>query len=450
VPLRLGLLPFIRFKKLLCDCPECKGLIQRNNLEKKVNISMRSKLVLTNAMLASLLAALSMLGPFSIDTYLPAFNAIQVSLNATPIEVQQTLAAYMLSFSFMTLWHGALSDAFGRRNVILVALVIFAVASFGCASAHTVHYLWVFRIIQGISAGAGMVIGRAIIRDLYEGAPAEKLLSMVTMIFSIAPAIAPLVGGWVVHYSSWRMIFLLMTAYTIILFIACFRYLPESLPKENRQVLNVDFLWSSYKSVFQSPLFYFKAGAVACNFAGLFLFISSAPAFVTQHLHMGAQDFGWQFIPMVGGIFLGSLAVNRAAGRLSIPRKVYIGFCFMMASCVFNIVYHAFFPPKLPWSVIPLFFYSFGMAIILPGATLMVLDLFPRIRGIAASCQSAFATLLSALVAGIVSPALDFSVLSLAIGQFAFALLGLILWFSGRSYSKKQLESRIANNLSDV
>jgi DHA1 family bicyclomycin/chloramphenicol resistance-like MFS transporter len=405
---------------------------------------MRSKAILTNAGLASLLAALAMLGPFSIDAYLPAFNAIQENLHATPIEVQQTLAAYMLSFAFMTLWHGALSDSFGRRNVVLVALAVFAVASFGCASAHSVHYLWVFRILQGISAGAGMVIGRAIIRDLYEGAPAEKLLSMVTMIFSIAPAIAPLIGGWVVHYSNWRMIFLLMVVYTIVLFFACYRYLPESLPKEKRQAFNVDSLWSSYKHVFQSPLFYFKSGTVACNFAGLFLFISSAPAFVTQHLKMGAQDFGWQFIPMVGGIFLGSLVVNQAAGKLNTFKQIYIGFCLMLGSCVFNVAYHAFFPPMLPWSVIPLFFYAIGMAIILPGATLMVLNLFPNIRGIAASCQSSFSTLLSAFVAGVVSPALDFSVLSLAIGQFVFALLGVVLWIAGRSHSKKLLLRNIA------
>ncbi|MGZ5225571.1 MAG: MFS transporter, partial [Burkholderiales bacterium] len=134
-----------------------------------------------------MLAALAMLGPFSVDTYLPAFPNIQATLHATPIEVQQTLTAYMFAFAFMMLWHGALSDAFGRRNVILVALAVFGVASLGCAAAHSVEYLWAFRILQGVSAGAGVVIGRAIIRDLYSGPTATRLLSLVTMIFSIAP-----------------------------------------------------------------------------------------------------------------------------------------------------------------------------------------------------------------------------------------------------------------------
>jgi DHA1 family bicyclomycin/chloramphenicol resistance-like MFS transporter len=398
---------------------------------------MHSKIKLSNAGLATLLAALSMLGPFSIDAYLPAFSSIQTSLHASSIEVQQTLTAYMLSFAAMTLWHGALSDSFGRRNVVLVALVVFAIGSFGCASAHTVHYLWVFRIMQGVAAGAGMVIGRAIVRDLYEGAPAERLLSLVTMIFSIAPAIAPIIGGWVVSHSDWRTIFLLLFVYTVLLLIACYKYLPESLPVEKRQPFNVNFLWESYRDVFKSPGFHFMAGTIACNFAGIFLFISSAPAFVTQHLKLDAQSFGWQFVPMVGGIFLGSLAANRLAGRLTITRQVSIGFMFLLSAAIANVVFHFFSMPMLPWSVIPLFFYAFGMSVVFPGATLMVLELFPHIRGIVASCQSASVTLLSAVVAGVMAPALDHSVLSLALGQLGFALLGLALWYAGRVYARR-------------
>ena len=388
----------------------------------------------SNAALATLLAALAMLGPFSIDTYLPAFPAIQASLSASAIEVQQTLTAYMLSFAVMTLWHGALSDAFGRRNVILFALAVFAVASFGCASAHSIHYLWGFRILQGVSAGAGMVIGRAIIRDLYEGAPAERLLSLVTMIFSIAPAIAPILGGWVVTYFSWRSIFLILFAYTLILLWACYKRLPESLPVEKRQPFSVDFLWQSYRNVFRSPLFYLKSGTVACNFAGLFLYVSAAPAFITQHLKLGPDQFGWQFVPSVGGIFFGALAANRMAGKLTIWKQVSIGFVFLVGAALFNVVFHFFLPPMLPWSVIPLFFYCFGMSMVAPGATLLVLDLFPNIRGIVASCQSAMVTLLGALVAGIVAPALDHSVLALALGQLFFASAGMALWHTGRIY----------------
>ena len=188
--------------------------------------------------LALLLAALAMLGPFSVDAYLPAFPAIASSLQTGALQVQQSLTAYMASFAVMILWHGALSDAFGRRSVVLISLAVYAVGSIACASVNSVEYLWLFRMLQGVSAGAGVVIGRAITRDLYAGAEAEKMLSLVTMIFSISPAIAPVVGGWVITVSDWRTIFLLLCVFALMMLTLCWYWLPESLPEHKRQPFN--------------------------------------------------------------------------------------------------------------------------------------------------------------------------------------------------------------------
>ena len=205
--------------------------------------------------LAVILAALAMMGPFAIDTYLPAFPNIQASLNATALQVQQTLTAYMLAFAVMILWHGALSDSFGRRNIIIGSLVMFALASLGCAAAHSVTYLWAFRILQGISAGAGVVIGRAIIRDLYSDAAATRLLSLVTMIFAIAPAVAPILGGWIVKLFDWRSIFLFLFFYTALLTWVCYKYLPESvLAFPDGEVLAARFRARGLTNVTFSPL----------------------------------------------------------------------------------------------------------------------------------------------------------------------------------------------------
>jgi DHA1 family bicyclomycin/chloramphenicol resistance-like MFS transporter len=392
--------------------------------------------------LATLLAGLSMLGPFCIDAYLPAFPNIQAALGANAIEVQQTLTAYMLAFACMVLWHGALSDAFGRRNVILCALVVFAVGTFGCAASHSVQYLWVFRIMQGVSAGAGVVVGRAIIRDLYSDAPAARLLSLVTMIFSIAPAIAPVMGGWIVKFFDWRAIFLSLLAYTIVLFVVCYKHLPETLPREKRQPFNPGYLAHSYGAIFRSPLFHMKSGVVAFNFAGLFVIITAAPVMLPVHLHLGPDQFAWLFAPTVSGIFLGALAANRIAGRMSFARQIGIGFCFLIGAAAANVAYHAWFPPALPWSVAPMFFYTFGMSIVAPGATLLTLDLFPHIRGTVASCQSFAVTLLGALVAGVIAPFLSHSVLWLAVGQLGFGLAALGLWLTSRQYRRMLSRSR--------
>jgi DHA1 family bicyclomycin/chloramphenicol resistance-like MFS transporter len=390
--------------------------------------------VLSATALATVLAALSMIGPFSIDAYLPAFPNIQATLRATPLEVQQSLTFYMLAFAGMVLWHGALSDAFGRRNVILVSLVMFAIGTLGCAAAHTVHYLWVFRIMQGISAGAGVVVGRAIIRDLYADAAAARLLSLVTMIFSIAPAVAPILGGWIVTLFDWRAIFLSLLAYSVLLFLYCYRNLPETLPPHKRQPFNPRYLARNYGEILRSPLFHMKSGVVALNFAGLFVYISAAPVFLPQHLGLGPSQFGWLFIPSVGGIFLGALAANRIAGKMTFSRQIGIGFCFLLAASIFNVAYHLWLPPSLPWSVAPLLFYTFGMSVVAPGATLLALDLFPHIRGTVASCQSFAVTLLGAVVAGVIAPFLSHSVLWLAAGQMAFSTSALVLWLTSRLY----------------
>lgn len=386
--------------------------------------------------LALILAALAMLGPFSVDTYLPAFPAIQQSLGASALEVQQTLTAYMFSFAVMILWHGALSDAFGRRSIILMSLAVFAMASLACAAVHSVEYLWIFRMLQGVSAGAGVVIGRAIIRDLYAGADAERMLSLVTMIFSISPAIAPIIGGWIVTISNWRTIFLFLFVFTVCLLWLCYRLLPETLPIPRRQPFNPQSLWRNYRQIFGSSLFQLKAGTIAFNFSGLFIYVAAAPVLMTHHLGLGPQDFGWMFIPSVAGIFLGALAVNRMAGRIQVRVQVLMGFALLMLSGVFNVGYHLFFPPVLCWTIAPLFFYTMGMSMVAPGLTLLVLDLFPHIRGTVASCQSFTMMMLSALVAGVIVPLLSNSVLWLAAGQFSFALIGLLLWRLGHRVGK--------------
>lgn len=384
------------------------------------------------AVLALMLAALSILGPFSVDTYLPAFPAMAAALNASDWQIQQTLSIYMFSFALMMLWHGALSDAFGRRKVILISLAVFAVASAGCAVATSVHALWALRALQGVSAGAGIVIGRAMVRDIYAGAQAEKLLALVNMIFSIGPAIAPIIGGYLVKWFNWHAIFFFLLLYTLLLLSICVKRLPESLAAEKRQPFHPGFLWKSYVRVFGSLRFQLKAGTIAFNFAGLFLLVASAPVVVTRHLGLGPDQFAWLFVPAVTGIFLGSLTVSRMAGRMPIARQVRIAYCLMIGAGLFNTLYHLAFAPALPWTVLPTFFYTAGMSMAMPGITLMVLDLFPEIRGIAASCQSFTMTMLASVVAGVVAPLLSPSMAWLAMGQLASVLIGCGLWSLSR------------------
>ena len=206
--------------------------------------------------LALLLAGLGMLGPFAVDTYLPAFDGIARTLGATPALMQQTLSAYLFGFALMNLFHGALADSFGRRPVVLWGLALFTLASVGCALAPSIGWLIFFRAAQGISAGAGIVISRAIIRDLFAPVDAQRMMSQVTIYFGIAPALAPMVGGVLVVYGDWHSIFWLLAGIGALLWWINWRRLPETLHPDHVQPFEVRHLLRGYWQLGADPRFF--------------------------------------------------------------------------------------------------------------------------------------------------------------------------------------------------
>ena len=184
--------------------------------------------------LAFLLGGLAMFGPFSIDTIFPAFPQIGAQLGADKLQMQQTISVYLVAYALMSVVHGPLSDAIGRRRVILGGLSVFALASAGCALATDFTMLLAFRALQGLSAGVGLIVGRAVIRDVLHGDDAQRLMSQVSMIFGIAPAIAPVVGGWVLGWSRWPMVFWFLVAFSLALLLATWLGLPETHPPQAR------------------------------------------------------------------------------------------------------------------------------------------------------------------------------------------------------------------------
>lgn len=375
-----------------------------------------------------LLGGLAMLGPLSVDAYLPAFDSIARTLHVGAASVQLTLTAYLAAFAFMSLWHGALSDALGRRRVVLASLIVFALASAACAFASDIGALSACRILQGASAGAGTVVGRAIVRDLYDGSRAARMLSWVSMIFALSPAIAPILGGWIVTHYQWRAVFVFLTIYTVILLLACWRGLPETLQPKQRQPLGFASMLANYIKVARAPAFVFASGAIAFNFAGLFLYVAAAPVILGEHLGLSANQFGWQFVPMVAGIFLGSWAAERLSGSWRERTIVAASFGLMLAAGVANTAYHLWLAPALPWSVSPIFFYAFGMSLAAPVLTLQVLNLFDQLRGLVASMQAFTMVALAALTTAVLAPMLQGSMFQLALGQLLLAVVGLLFW----------------------
>ena len=374
--------------------------------------------------IAALLASLSALGPFSIDTYLPAFPDIASTLGASQLDVQQTLSVYLLSFAVMTLWHGAISDRFGRRRVILWALALFGLASLGCVFASRIEHLWFWRAMQGISAGAGIVISRASVRDLYDGAAAQRLMSQITMMFALAPAIAPLIGGWLQVLFGWRAIFAFLVLATLALLVACWYLLPETLPVEKRQSLRPAYLGRTYWQVLTSPPFLLACLALSMNFAGFFIYVLSAPVFLMQHLGLPETAFLWLFGPAMAGLMAGSWTSGRLAGKLSLNRSIALGYGIMSSAALGNLLLNLGATPALPWAVAPLFVYTFGMSLAMPCLTIFALDPFPAQRGLAASCQTFLQSGFNGLSAALIAPMLWGSTRSLALGMGGLMLAG--------------------------
>jgi DHA1 family bicyclomycin/chloramphenicol resistance-like MFS transporter len=378
--------------------------------------------------LAILLAVLGMLGPFSIDTYIPAFAGIAKSIGATPVEMQQTLSAYLFGFAFMNLFHGALSDSFGRRPVVLGGLAVFTLASLGCALSQTIGQLVLFRALQGLSTGAGIVVSRAVIRDMFPPAEAQKVMSQVTIYFGVAPAIAPIVGGFLFVHAGWHAVFWFLVAVGVVLFVANWKLLPETLHVSQRQPFEVKHLMRGYWDLCSDPRFLLLALASGVPFNGMFLYVLSAPAFLGDLLGLSPTQFFWFFLLTIGGIMSGAWVSGRMAGRVAPKRQIRHGFLIMLLVSVVNIAANALLPAHPAWSMFPVGIFAFGWALMVPVVTLLVLDLHPERRGMASSLQAVIGSTTNGLVAGVIAPLVMHSGLQLALTSGLMMGVGLVAW----------------------
>ncbi|MRD46580.1 Bcr/CflA family efflux MFS transporter [Caenimonas koreensis DSM 17982] len=378
--------------------------------------------------LAVLLAVLGMLGPFSIDTYIPAFAGIARALEATPVQMQQTLSAYLFGFAFMNLFHGALSDSFGRRPVVLWGIAMFTVASAGCALSQNVAQLVFFRALQGLSTGAGIVVSRAVIRDMFPPNQAQRVMSQVTIYFGVAPAVAPIIGGWLFVHLGWHSIFIFLTGVGIVLWTANYKLLPETLHASQRQPFNVRNLMQGYWQLSSNMRFFLLALASGIPFNGMFLYVLSAPAFLGDHLGLAPTQFFWFFLLTIAGIMGGAWTSGRLAGKISPRRQIRYGFSIMLVVSLVNVTANFLFVPTAWWALLPIAIFAYGWALMVPVVTLLVLDMVPERRGMASSLQAVIGSTANGFVAGGIAPLVMHSTRALALTSLLMMGIGLVAW----------------------
>ncbi len=365
------------------------------------------------------LAALAALAPFAIDTYLPAFHAMGADLQATDLQIQQTLAVYLLPYALMTLWHGAISDAIGRITTIKWGLGIFVLASIGCAFAPNVETLWFFRALQGASGGAGNTVARAMVRDLFEGPQAQRVMATVQMLFGIAPAVAPMIGGALLGF-GWQSIFFFLAAYAALSLWAAVKCLPETMPAEKRIPLSTKSVLHSYKTIFSDAEYTKLCVALGAVFAGFFVYVLASPVFLGKHLHLTPQQYGYLFVPTVTGMIIGTFIARRSAGKTPPQQLVKWAFAWMCFVIAINLAVSHFLAAKPVFNILPVALYNIGMGATMPILSLAALDRHPKIRGTAASGQAFVQMLFSTISAGVIVPLAWDAPLGLALAMAGF------------------------------
>jgi DHA1 family bicyclomycin/chloramphenicol resistance-like MFS transporter len=388
-----------------------------------------------------LLAGLSMIGPFSIDAVFPSFPLIGARFAVDDTALQQLISVYLITYAAMSLFHGAISDAIGRKPVMVAGMLVYALASVGAALSTSFAMLLACRGLQGVCAGAGLVVGRAVIRDTFEGAAAQRLMSRVMMIFGVAPVIAPMVGALLLPLGGWHGIFWVLTGFTALLALALMVFLEESHPPAQRRPFAPRTLLASYLCFSRDRPFWPLLISCSVNFAGLFLYIASAPRIVRELLHLSAAGFPWLFLPVVAGLVSGAWLSGRMAERRSVGFTVNLGYAVMLLACALHLLLALVFPtPRLPWSMLPLILHGVGVQLAFPTLTLLLLDRFPHQRGGISSVQAFASLLLCSLVAGVLSPLLSVSMLHLGLGASTLTVIGTLAWGWYRAVARRPLD----------
>ena len=334
-----------------------------------------------------LLAAVGTLGPFAANTYVPAFGEIEREFGVSAVAVQQSLSLYLLAFACASLLIGALSDAFGRRRVLIGATLVFAFASVGCMFSSSIEALYGWRILMGLCASAGPVLSQAIVRDRWHGVEAAKIIALIAILFGVGPCLAPIVGGELTVLFGWRFVFAFLAVFGAALALVVALFLKETLPAERRTSFRPAATLMNYGTVLRNPAF--VAGVLAHGFCfmGLIVYSAGAADFVLHVMKMQVDEFGWLMVPIVGVSMAGAWLAPLLMEKFGTTKLIFGGIALLILSGLGGTVVEFVHPLAFPLLLLPPLVYNFAAAAIRPAINVMNLDYFPKNRGLAASVQ---------------------------------------------------------------
>jgi len=373
-----------------------------------------------------------MIGPFTIDTYLPAFESMEQDFNASRTYMTQTLGAYLMAFAVSTLVWGAITDWLGRKPVILLALGSYFLASIACAFATSSEQFLFFRILQGLGIGGSLISGRAMVRDLLETKEAQKVMAQAMMLFAISPAIAPIIGGWLHDAFGWRSIFWFLALYAASVFLFVLLGTQESLKKENRNSIHIQHVSHVYRRTLSNAHYLRLVFVLAGAFSSFFLYVAGAPTLLFDVLGLAPTDFYLLFIPVVSGIFIGSILSRQLISYFTGRQMITIFITAMLIIAVINTIISYTIQPSIYSILIPLIFYSISLASIMPVLSIRIIDCFPNNRGSASAMQSFIQMGFNGFIVSVIVAQLGANVQTFAYAQLTLVAIAFILWWIDR------------------
>lgn len=371
-------------------------------------------------------AALTALGPLATDMYLPAMPAIASSFGATAGETQLTLSAYMFGFSITQIGCGPLADRFGRKPVVIIGLALFAIASVICAVAPNIGTLLAGRFLQAVGGATGPVLGRAMVRDIYDPASAARVLAYMASAMALAPALAPSFGGVMLSLANWESIFLLLALYAAVLLALISRKLPEPLDARMRQPINGRAIISNFSKVLRDRNFLGYSLINAAAFSGLFAFLSGSSFVLIDFLEVSPTIYAAYFPLLAGGFLAGTLLTARfshvaPSGLI----QTGVGMCTVSGSVMAALAWAGIY--TVPAVIVPHILFMLGVGLLMPQTMAFAISPFPECAGSASSLFGFIQMTSAALIGAAVGQLHDGTTRTMAT---AIALTGVIALIS--------------------
>jgi MFS transporter, DHA1 family, multidrug resistance protein len=383
--------------------------------------------------LALVLGLLSAIGPFAIDMYLPALPAIGVALHADVHQVQLSLMAFFLAFALMQIVYGPASDMFGRKPPLYAGIALFVVGSIGCALAPDIGWLIAFRFVQGLGGCAPNVITLAIVRDHHTGADAARLMSLLMLVFSVSPILAPLAGSLIIDAGGWPMIFWAVAVIGLLgLALAAFA-LEETRPPERRAQSGLASTGLAFATLARDPHFLGLAGTMSLGVASFFIYLSNSSFVLIEHYGLTPRQYGLAFSVNAASFIGASQFSGRLGHRHGLKRMLGVSVaCFaltMCAGCAINLA-----GVDTLASLIVMLMIGFGfLGLVIPAASVMALEHHGEIAGAASALMGTMEMVTGAIVIALMGLVVDGTARPMLAGVAGLALLTwLLAWVSLR------------------